>query len=133
VSGNVSGEIDRIARNILCSKNLIYSVCDSAIAGLLGPNPRVGVVPRSPEAESFSGAISSFMDWLFLVNRMRRRSAVALMDAVLCKWTERALTALVVAALSSAAMWWGGPALRSMVVPEAVELPETPFDVMKAR
>lgn len=83
--GAGSTEIDRIARNILCSKNMIYSIADSALAGLLGPNPRVGVVPRNPEAEKAASGVTAYMDWLFLVNRMRRRAAVALMDAVLCK------------------------------------------------
>lgn len=80
-----TSEVDKLARNLLCSKNLVYAIADSAVAGLLGPNPRVGVIPRNPAADRYAGAIGSFMDWLFTVNRVRRRSALALVDAVLCK------------------------------------------------
>ena len=73
------------ARNMLCSKNLIYAITDTAISALLGPNPKVAANPRNPKSEAAVPAVNGLIGYLFESNNMRRRAATALIDAVLCK------------------------------------------------
>ncbi len=77
-----NAHVDRL---LLCSKNLIYAIADTAVSSLLGPNPQVACVPRNPDSEEAMSAVNGLMGFVFDENRMRRRSATALIDAVLCK------------------------------------------------
>ena len=81
-----SADVEESAtRSMLCSKNLIYSIADTAVSSLIGPNPQVAVRPRNERAEAAAPMINGLMNWVFSQNRMRRRSALTLVDAVLCK------------------------------------------------
>lgn len=73
------------AQNMLCSKNLIYAITDTAISALLGPNPKVAANPRNPRSQRAVPAVNGLLDYLFESNNMRRRAATALIDSVLCK------------------------------------------------
>ena len=77
-----NSHVDRL---LLCSKNLIYAIADTAVSSLLGPNPQVACVPRNPDSEDAMAAVNGLMEFVFDENRMRRRAATALIDAVLCK------------------------------------------------
>ena len=80
-----SGNMEHVDRLLLCSKNLIYAIADTAVSSLLGPNPQVACVPRNPDSQEAMSAVNGLMEFVFDENRMRRRSATALIDAVLCK------------------------------------------------
>ena len=71
--------------SLLSSKNLVYAIADTAVSALLGPNPVVAANPRNPRSEEAAPAINGFMEYVFHANKMRRRAATALIDAVLCK------------------------------------------------
>mgnify|MGYP003134397917 CR=1 FL=1 len=71
--------------NMLCSKNLIYAIADTAISALLGPNPQVAANPRTPGSQDAAPAVNGLMEYIFDVNKLRRRAATALIDSVLCK------------------------------------------------
>lgn len=66
-------------------KNLVYAITDTAISSLLGPNPQVAAMPQTPDSQELAGATNGLMEWAFRTVGMRRRSALSLMDAVLCK------------------------------------------------
>ena len=70
---------------MFAQKNLIYAITDSAISSLLGPNPQVAANAETPESQQFVGAVNGLMKWSFKATNMRRRAALSLMDAVLCK------------------------------------------------
>ncbi len=67
----------------LCSKNLIYAIADTAIASLLGPNPKVAPRPRNPMGANAQGAVGGLLEYVFDANQMRSRAATTLIDAVL--------------------------------------------------
>ena len=69
----------------LCSKNLIYSIADTAISALLGPNPMVSANPRNQRSQDSISAVNGLLEYTFKANSMRARAATALIDAVLCK------------------------------------------------
>tara|TARA_R110002110_G_scaffold53057_4_gene153655 strand:+ start:4338 stop:6059 length:1722 start_codon:yes stop_codon:yes gene_type:complete len=69
----------------LCSKNLIYAIADTAVSALLGPNPRVAAMPQNQRSQEAVPAVTGLLQYVFRDNRMRRRAATALIDAVLCK------------------------------------------------
>jgi len=71
--------------SLLCSKNLIYAIADTAISALLGPNPQVAANPRNQQSQEVGPAVNGLMEWIFESNKMRRRAATTLIDAVLCK------------------------------------------------
>lgn len=70
---------------VYATKNLIYAVADSAVASLVGSNPTVAPMPRNAQAMRTMMQAQGLMDWVFDVNKMRRRIATTLLDAVLCK------------------------------------------------
>jgi len=70
---------------MLCSKNLIYAIADTAISALLGPNPMVAANPRNRISQDAAPAVNGLIEYVFNANRMRRRAATALIDSVLCK------------------------------------------------
>ena len=78
-------DTDSMSKSLLCSKNLIYAIADTAVSALLGPNPQVGANPRGESAQELAPAVNGLMEWIFKSNKMRRRAATALIDAVLCK------------------------------------------------
>ena len=78
-------DMGKATEGYLCSKNLIYAIADTAISALLGPNPQVAAVPRTPLSEEASPSVTGLLEYIFEQNRMRRRAATALIDAVLCK------------------------------------------------
>jgi len=78
-------DTDNMSKSLLCSKNLIYAIADTAVSALLGPNPQVAANPRSVRSQEVTPAVNGLMEWTFKTNRMRRRAATALIDAVLCK------------------------------------------------
>jgi hypothetical protein len=80
-----NSNLDRTTQSYLCSKNLIYAIADTAVSALLGPNPQVAAMARTPTSEEAAPAVSGLMEYIFQTNRMRRRAATALIDAVLCK------------------------------------------------
>lgn len=77
--------VEHVDRLLLCSKNLIYAIADTAVSSLLGPNPQVACVPRNPQSQDAMLTVNGLMEFVFDENRMRRRAATALIDAVLCK------------------------------------------------
>jgi hypothetical protein len=77
--------VEHVDRLLLCSKNLIYAIADTAVSSLLGPNPQVACVPRNPKSQDAMLTVNGLMEFVFDENRMRRRAATALIDAVLCK------------------------------------------------
>lgn len=85
VKDSTFAETDSMSKSLLCSKNLIYAIADTAVSALLGPNPQVGANPRSEASQEVAPAVNGLMEWTFKSNRMRRRAATALIDAVLCK------------------------------------------------
>ena len=79
--GNILGSV----QSYLCSKNMIYAVADTAVSALLGPNPAVGAVARNPHSQDATPAVNGLMEYVFDVNKFRRKAATSLIDAVLCK------------------------------------------------
>ncbi len=77
--------LDARMSSMFAQKNMIYAVTDTAISSLLGPNPQVAAMPQTPDSQEMAGAVNGLMEWAFRSVNMRRRSALALMDAVLCK------------------------------------------------
>ena len=71
--------------SFLCSKNLIYAIADTAVSALLGPNPTVAAIARTPKSQDSAGSVSGLLEYIFRTNRFRRKAATALIDAVLCK------------------------------------------------
>ncbi len=76
---------NKLNRSLLCSKNLIYAISDTAISALLGPNPMVAANPRNKASQASSAGVNGLLEYIFNSNKMRRRAATALIDAVLCK------------------------------------------------
>jgi|TARA_R110002020_G_scaffold4088_6_gene17998 hypothetical protein len=72
-------------QSYLCSKNIIYAIADTAISSLLGPNPSVGAVARTPRSQDAAPSVTGLVDYVFDTNKFRRKAATALIDAVLCK------------------------------------------------
>ncbi len=77
--------MDSALPSFLCSKNLIYAIADTAVSSLLGPNPQVNAVPRNRGSQDQVPLVNGLMEYVFDANKMRRRAATALVDAVLCK------------------------------------------------
>ncbi len=71
--------------SFLCSKNIIYAIADTAISSLLGPNPSVGAMARTPKSQDAAPSVTGLIDYVFDANKFRRKAATALIDAVLCK------------------------------------------------
>lgn len=69
----------------LCSKNMIYAIADTAISALLGPNPTVSAIARTPKSQESATSVTGLLEYIFRTNRFRRKAATALIDAVLCK------------------------------------------------
>ena len=69
----------------LCSKNFIYAIADTAVSALLGPNPTVAAVARTPRSQESASSVTGLLDYIFRANKFRRKAATALIDAVLCK------------------------------------------------
>ena len=84
-AGGAESAFTDASRNMMCSKNLIYAIADTAISSLLGPNPKVAANPRNPRSQAAAPAVSGLLDYIFDANKVRRRAATALIDAVLCK------------------------------------------------
>jgi len=80
-----SGGTTEATRKMLCSKNLIYAIADTAVSALLGPNPSVAAMPRNANSEEAAPGVTGLMEYVFETNKVRRRAATALIDAVLCK------------------------------------------------
>lgn len=76
---------DARLNSAFAQKNLIFAITETAISSLLGPNPQVGAMPQTPESQEMAGGVNGLMSWAFRQTNMRRRSALGLMDAVLCK------------------------------------------------
>ena len=71
--------------SFLCSKNLIYAIADTAVSALLGPNPSVAAVARTPKSQDAATSITGLIEFIFKTNKFRRKASTALIDAVLCK------------------------------------------------
>ena len=71
--------------SFLCSKNLIYAIADTAVSALLGPNPTVAAVARTPRSQDSASSVTGLLEYIFRTNKFRRKAATALIDAVLCK------------------------------------------------
>ena len=84
-SSSGSSDAQDIASSLLCSKNLVYAIADTAVSALLGPNPAVAGNPMNPDSQEVTPAVNGLMEWIFRSNNMRRRASTALIDAVLCK------------------------------------------------
>ena len=80
-----STDLDTNTNLHLCSKNLIYAIADTAVSALLGPNPQVAANPRNGRSQEQAPSVTGLLEYVFRSNRMRRRAATALIDAVLCK------------------------------------------------
>lgn len=77
--------VDARLSSMYAQKNMVYAITDTAISSLLGPNPQVAAMPQTPDGQEMAGATNGLMEWAFRTVNMRRRSALSLMDAVLCK------------------------------------------------
>ena len=73
------------AHSYLCSKNIIYAIADTAISALLGPNPSVGAIARTPRSQDAAPTVTGLVEYVFDANKFRRKAATTLIDAVLCK------------------------------------------------
>jgi hypothetical protein len=82
---NGSSDFSSTTLNMMCSKNLIYAIADTAVSSLLGPNPQVAANARNPRSQTAAPSVSGLLEYVFDENKMRRRAATALIDAVLCK------------------------------------------------
>ncbi len=69
----------------LCSKNMIYAIADTAVSALLGPNPSVAAVARTPQSQDSATSVTGLLEYIFQTNKFRRKAATTLIDAVLCK------------------------------------------------
>lgn len=69
----------------LCSKNMIYAIADTAVSALLGPNPNVAAVAKTPKSQDASSSVTGLLEYIFRTNKFRRKASTALIDAVLCK------------------------------------------------
>tara|TARA_R100000808_G_scaffold7379_1_gene21768 strand:+ start:1550 stop:3259 length:1710 start_codon:yes stop_codon:yes gene_type:complete len=78
-------DVERNNNLHLCSKNLIYAIADTAVSALLGPNPQVAAMPRNERSSEATPSVTGLLEYIFRENKMRRRAATALIDAVLCK------------------------------------------------
>jgi len=85
-----------IASHALSSKNLVYAIVDTALSLLIGNTIGVAMNPRNQFAESKRSEVEAYLDYVFSVNKMRRRSTTALLDAVLygrgifkTRWDQR--------------------------------------------
>jgi len=85
VSRNDVNLADGSIPSFLCSKNMIYAIADTAISALLGPNPKVAANPRNQQSQGAIPLVNGLLEYTFDANKMRRRAATALIDAVLCK------------------------------------------------
>lgn len=72
------------SKTYLYAKNITYAIADSAVSSLLGPNPQAAAVPRNPSSEELAPQVDGLMTYTFDQVRMRRKSATALIDCVLC-------------------------------------------------
>jgi len=69
----------------LCSKNLIYAIADTAVSALLGPNPTVAAIARTPNSQESAPSVTGLLEYILRTNKFRRKASTALIDAVLCK------------------------------------------------
>jgi hypothetical protein len=69
----------------LCSKNMIYAIADTAVSALLGPNPTVAAIAQNPNSQDSATSITGLLEYIFRINKFRRKASTALIDAVLCK------------------------------------------------
>lgn len=77
-------ENSNVAAMSLSSKNIVYSIVDTALALLIGNSLGVAMNPRSRFSEQRRAEVEAYMDWVFSVNQLRQQSTTALLDAVLC-------------------------------------------------
>jgi hypothetical protein len=73
------------SHSYLCSKNIIYAIADTAVSALLGPNPSVGAIARTPRSQDAAPSVTGLVEYVFDANKFRRKAATTLIDAVLCK------------------------------------------------
>ena len=73
------------SHSYLCSKNIIYAIADTAVSALLGPNPSVGAIARTPKSQDAAPSVTGLVEYVFDANNFRRKAATTLIDAVLCK------------------------------------------------
>jgi hypothetical protein len=71
--------------SFLCSKNMIYAIADTAVSALLGPNPNVAAIARTPKSQDAATSVTGLLEYIFHANKFRRKASTALIDAVLCK------------------------------------------------
>ncbi len=64
-------DTDNMSKSLLCSKNLIYAIADTAVSALLGPNPQVAANPRSIRSQEVTPAVNGLMEWTFKILTMR--------------------------------------------------------------
>ena len=73
-----------VENRYLCSENMVFSIAESAISSMLGPNPRVSAKATTKKSEDMAPSITAFLDWTFRQTKIRKRASLALTDAVLC-------------------------------------------------
>ena len=64
--------------------NLIFGVAETAVVNMVGQKPSTEFQPRNMAAYERGYLASAWMDWAFDETKIRRRSALAILDAVLC-------------------------------------------------
>tara|TARA_R100000234_G_scaffold2042_1_gene1697 strand:+ start:8736 stop:10355 length:1620 start_codon:yes stop_codon:yes gene_type:complete len=64
---------------------MIYAIADTAVSALLGPNPNVAAVAKTPKSQDASSSVTGLLEYIFRTNKFRRKASTALIDAVLCK------------------------------------------------
>ena len=84
-AGTDSDLANSSTQSYLCSKNMIYAIADTAVSSLLGPNPSVAAVARTPKSQDAATSVTGLLEYVLGTNRFRRKAATALIDAVLCK------------------------------------------------
>lgn len=65
------------------ARNLIFQVGESAISALIGNNPRVSADPITPDTHAVTPIVNGWLDLCFVANKMRRKSALGVLDAVI--------------------------------------------------
>lgn len=70
---------------LFTAHNLVFATAETGVVNLIGSNPTVGFQPRNRLGFERAKMATAYVDWCFRTNRIRRQSALALIDAVLCR------------------------------------------------
>ena len=73
------------AADMRTAYNLIYAIAEAAVVNLIGAQPAIDFQPRNMAAYERGYLANAWMEWAFDTVKIRRRGALAVLDACLCK------------------------------------------------